>query len=139
MDKAVLQGVEGEVSHKLSNTIKLRLGYMYLDAKDDTTGDRLEERPRHQINTGLTYRPSQKWRFNLDAVTLKDYLTQEEPRNMSNPAVVSQSYTMVNFMAQNQMSKNFMLYLGVDNMSNHEDYTHGIIGRTYRTGVQYKF
>lgn len=137
VDKAIIQGVEGEVSHNLTEAVKLRVGYLYLDAKDKERDTRLEGRARHQINFGLTYRPLQSpWNFNLDVVMLRDMLVSEE--SFSN-RYYHKSYHIVNVMAENKMTKDAMLYMGVDNLTNYTDYDHGNVGRLYRCGVQYKF
>lgn len=140
VEKATLQGFEGEVSHKLNNAVKLRMGYMYLDAKNDITNARLEDRPRQQINFGITYQPVQSsWNLNLDAVTLIDYLTKETPKVSNSSTKVSQSYSMINFMAEKKLNENALFYVGMDNLTDRTDYNHGILGRIYRGGIQYKF
>ena len=140
IDKATLQGAESEVSHQLNDATKLRLGYTYLDARNDTAGSRLLDRPRHQLNLGVSYQPPQSdWTLDLNVVTLKDYITKVNPKSTTDHTRENQSYSIVNIMAKNQINEHTMLYLGVDNLSDHVDYSHGHVGRVYRTGVQYKF
>lgn len=138
VDKATIQGFEAELSQQLTESVKLRAGYVYLDAKDDDTDSRLTQRARHQLTFGVRYLPPQStWNMSLDVVTLKDFLTNEGSALSGN--LVNQSYSVVNVMAQNNVNKNTMLYLGVDNLTDHIDYNHGNVGRVYRTGIQYKF
>lgn len=138
VNQATIQGVEGEVSHSLSEALQFRFGYLYLDARDKQTDTRLEGRPRHQINVGLTYHPLQSpWNLNLDLVSLCNLLQKEG--TATNPVYNSQSYSMVNFMAEKNVNKDTMLYMGVDNLTDYTDYVHGITGRIYRSGLQYKF
>lgn len=138
IDKATIQGFETELSRQLSDSVKVRAGYVYLDAKDKETNARLAQRARHQLTLGVSYMPPQStWNMNLNVVTLKDYLTNEGSA-ISSP-LTNQSYSVVNLMVQNHISSDKMLYLGIDNLTDHTDYVHGNPGRVYRTGVQYKF
>jgi outer membrane receptor for ferrienterochelin and colicins len=138
VDQATIQGFESEVSHNITDALKLRLGYLYLDAKDKQLDRRLEGRPRHQINVGITYRPlKSSWNINLDLVTLRDMLKKEG--SAANTRYITQSYSIVNMMAEKNMTKDAMFYIGVDNLTDYTDYGHGNVGRVYRSGVQYKF
>ena len=147
--EAAIQGFETEFSRKITDDLSLRLGYVYLDARNKTSDTRLENRPRHQMNVGLTYQPPQSsWLVRLDLVGFKDYWTTVDDIQISEGAVEddqskkkykNESYSIINLMVQNAINKNTMLYVGVDNLSDHIEYNHGFIGRVYRTGVQYKF
>lgn len=140
IDKATIQGFETEYTHSLTDAVKLRMGYTYLDARDDTADTRLLDRARHQLSMGVSYQPPQSaWALNLNMVTLKDYITKVNPISTSELTRENQSYSIVNIMAQNNINAHTMLYLGVDNLTDHVDYSHGNVGRVYRTGVQYKF
>jgi len=55
IDKAILQGVELEGSWQVMNSLKLGFNYTYLDARDDTTDDRLTDKPRHLATAKLDY------------------------------------------------------------------------------------
>lgn len=136
--KATIQGVETELSRQLTDAVKVRAGYVYLDARDEETNQRLTERARHQMTVGVSYMPPQSsWNLDLNVVTLKNYLTHES--KSANSPLMSQSFSIVNIMAQNQLDQDTLLYVGVDNLTDHTDYVHGNAGRVYRTGVQYKF
>lgn len=138
IDKAVIKGFETELSKQVSQAFKISAGYTYLDAKDEEKDTRLTQRAKHQLTVGIHYMPPQSaWNVSLNIVTLKDYLTNEGSALSGD--LVNQSYSMVNIMAQNKVSKDLMLYLGVDNLTDHIDYNHGTVGRVYRSGVQYKF
>lgn len=138
VDQATIQGFEGEVSQKLTEALKLRLGYLYLDARDKQLDMRLEGRARHQINVGLTYHPLRSsWNVNLDLVSLRDILKKEG--SAASFKYITQSYSIVNVMAEKNMTKDAMFYVGVDNLTDYTDYDHSNVGRVYRSGIQYKF
>lgn len=147
--EATIQGFETEFSQKLTNALRLRLGYVYLDARNKTSDTRLEDRPRHQLNVGLTYQePQSSWLVRLDLVGFNDYWTTVDANQISEGAVEddqskkkfqNKSYSIINLMVQNAVSKDTTVYLGVDNLGDHIEYDRGFVGRVYRTGVQYKF
>ena len=55
INKAVLQGVELDAEARLHKYLDIGLNYTYLDARDDTTDDRLAGRPRHLANIKVDF------------------------------------------------------------------------------------
>ncbi len=53
IDSATLQGFECELSRDITQNYSIRIGYSYLDTEDESTGEELENRPRHTVNVRL--------------------------------------------------------------------------------------
>lgn len=143
--KAVLQGVELYGNHQIGNDISLNFGYMYLDASNRTSNLRLTERARHQITLGCSYRPENiyAWDFNLDLITNLDYYcTDHEHTAMGHSVYKNENFTIWNVMTGKNINDDTRIYIGIDNVSNHQNFgsfADGNLGRLYRFGMEYKF
>lgn len=143
--EAVLQGVELYGSHKLGKDIYLNAGYTFLDAKDKTAGTRLEDRAKHQVTFGVSYQPENiyAWDLNFDLVSNINYYCQDTERSvMGNTFYKTKNFTIANIMTSRYLNKDTKIYLGIDNISNHQNfgsYSDGNLGRMYRVGMEYKF
>ena len=75
ISKARTQGIEAEVTHKVSRDFTVKAGYTYLDAFDRQTGKRLEGRGRHMLNLTMSYSdPKNGWRATLWGDYTRNYL-----------------------------------------------------------------
>ena len=143
--EAVLHGVELYGSHKLGKDIYLNAGYTFLDAKDKTAGTRLEDRAKHQVTFGVSYQPENiyAWDLNFDLVSNINYYCQDTERSvMGNTFYKTKNFTIANIMTSRYLNKDTKIYLGIDNISNHQNfgsYSDGNLGRMYRVGMEYKF
>lgn len=143
--EAVLQGVELYGSHKLGKDIYLNAGYTFLDAKDKTAGTRLEDRAKHQVTFGVSYQPENiyAWDLSFDLVSNINYYCQDTERSiMGNTYYKTKDFTIANIMTSRHLNKDTKIYLGIDNISNHQNfgaYSDGNLGRMYRVGMEYKF
>ena len=61
VDRATTRGVETGLSAKLTERVSVRASYTYLEARDDTAGERLIERPRHVLDAGVEDRITRQW------------------------------------------------------------------------------
>lgn len=59
--RATTSGLEFAATGRLTSGVKARLGYTYLDAKDDGNGRRLIRRPRHVLDAELRAQPIKPW------------------------------------------------------------------------------
>lgn len=143
--EATLQGVELYGSHKLAKDIFLNAGYTFLDAKDKTAGTRLTDRAKHQVTFGVSYQPENiyAWDLSFDLVSNIDYYCQDNERSsMGNTVYMTKDFTIANIMTSKHLNKDTKIYLGIDNISNHQNfgaYSDGNLGRMYRVGMEYKF
>lgn len=143
--KATLQGIELYGSYKIAKDLFLNAGYTYLDAEDETERKRLTDRPRHQATFGVSYQPPNMyaWDCSIDLVANFDYYYRDSERStMGNSFYSTKDFTIVNIMTQKKLTEDLKLYLGIDNIGNHQNfgaYADGNLGRVYRIGLQQKF
>lgn len=143
--EATLQGVELYGSHRLGKNIYLNAGYTFLDAKDKTNGTRLKDRAKHQVTFGVSYQPENiyAWDLSFDLVSnIGYYFNNGDKSTMGNFVYETKDFTIANIMASRHLNKDTKIYLGVDNISNHQNfgpYSDGNLGRMYRVGMEYKF
>lgn len=143
--EATLQGVELYGSHRLGKNIYLNAGYTFLDAKDKTNGTRLKDRAKHQVIFGVSYQPENiyAWDLSFDLVSnIGYYFNNGDKSTMGNFVYETKDFTIANIMASRHLNKDTKIYLGIDNISNHQNfgnYADGNLGRLYRVGMEYKF
>ena len=143
--EATMQGAELSASHKLAKDIYLNLGYTFLDAKDKTEGTRLIDTSRHQLTFGVSYQPENiyAWDVSFDLVSNLNYYYRDNERStMKDPVYDSKNFTIANIMTSKYINKDTKIYLGIDNISNHQNFglfADGNLGRLYRVGMEYKF
>lgn len=143
--ETTLQGVELYGSHRLGKNIYLNAGYTFLDAKDKTNGTRLKDRAKHQVTFGVSYQPENiyAWDLSFDLVSnLGYYFNNGDKSTMGNFVYETKDFTIANIMASRHLNKDTKIYLGIDNISNHQNfgpYSDGNLGRLYRVGMEYKF
>ncbi len=143
--EATLQGVELYGSHRLGKDIYLNAGYTFLDAKDKTAGTRLKDRAKHQVTFGVSYQPENiyAWDLSFDLVSnIGYYFNNGDKSTMGNFVYETKDFTIANIMASRHLNKDTKIYLGIDNISNHQNfgpYSDGNLGRLYRVGMEYKF
>lgn len=143
--KATLQGVELYGSHKLAKDLYLNAGYTFLDAKNKTENKRLTDRAKHQVTFGVSYEPENiyAWDCRFDIVSNFDYyFNNGDKGSMGNFVYETKDFTIANIMASKHINKDTKVYLGIDNISNHQNfgpYADGNLGRVYRVGMEYKF
>ena len=117
IDNAVMDGVEGEYSYRFNKHWDAKVNLTYLDARDKETNARISENARMNGLVQISW---------TDA--------KENPKNYT--------YSTTNFVVTKDISKSTQIYAGVDNIfdktfSDDDDYS--IYGRTWRTGVTFKF
>jgi len=148
IDKAILQGIEIEGNWQATEELRLGLGYTYLDAKDDTTDERLTEKPKHLVNFKLDY-DYKPWDllFNLRTRYMGDYGYivggRGRPEQFKNDSEFVTSIKLTK-----GLTDNFDVYIGVDDLfDNYASYYEataddGILerpGAFYYTGVKMQF
>ena len=143
--EALLQGVELYGSHRIGKDIYLNAGYTFLDAKDKTAGTRLKDRAKHQVTFGVSYQPENiyAWDMSFDLVSnINYYFNNGDKSTMGNFVYETKDFTIANIMTSRHLNKDTKIYLGIDNISNHQNfgpYSDGSLGRMYRVGMEYKF
>lgn len=117
---ARVQGIEIRGGYRLLSNLRLNAAATLLDAKDTTTGKRLEFTPRHIYALDVEWKPQPGLRLNAALQHTGDqfYIDTSTPGALS-PATAS-AYTTVNLRASWQPAtlRNTELFAGVDNLFN---------------------
>lgn len=117
---ARIQGLELRGGYRLTPTLRLNAAATALDAKDTTTGNRLEFTPRQLFALGMEWKPQPGLRLNVAMQYTGDqyYIDASTPGKLS-PAT-AKAYTTVNLRANWQPAnfRNTEFFVGVDNLFN---------------------
>lgn len=132
--KATLQGLEAELSYPMGKHWNLSANYMALDAVNDTTGNRLFNRPRQKLSARLAYDTKKDWVFNLWAEAYGDYLHEASPG-----IGVNKSYMLWNLSGEKKIGRNTSLVLGLNNLLNYQDDDLGLSGIYIHGGIRARF
>ena len=137
--KAKIQGVELSVGHKLSDRITVKGTYNHIDAKDMTTGERLDNRP-HSISTlQIMYDDHQPDGYSAvlwDSFTHKYSFTAAQARGTSMHN--EYSFNTLNFSVNKKWNNGLSAYVGIDNLLNRQVPDLYIDGRMFRVGMEMK-
>jgi len=132
VNSASMQGFECELSQDIAQDYNIRIGYHYLDTEDDSTGQELENRPKHTVNVRLN--AALPW--DLHATAGANYTGKQ----------IDDEEKCDDFIVFNaQVSKTFYdritLRLGVDNISDEDlnNKPYDIEGRMFYAGINFKF
>lgn len=127
IDEARLQGLEAGLDWQVRSDLGLGLDYMYLDARDETTDARLEDRPRHRILAKLDY-DYQPWGVQL---TLAGRYNLGELSSLSDE---EESYGTWDLHLAKTLTDQLDLRLGVENLLDARDDDLLITGRYLYVG-----
>jgi outer membrane receptor for ferrienterochelin and colicins len=133
INKAEIQGIELEAKYDLMENFSIKGSYIYLDAKDKKTGERLEARPRNRAILNTSY-SDKDYGFRADfwLEYTGGYLI--EPKK-------EESYTLCHLGLAKDLTKNLEIYVNVDNIFDKkvEDLEIPIIGINYFGGIRMRF
>ncbi len=128
--KTTLQGIELEAKQTLGNGFSVRGLYTYLDARDDRTGARLEERPYHKASLQLSYDDMKNgWNATLWNDWTSGYYSSSK----------NHSINIMNLVINKKINSNFSAYFGIDNILEAENEAFPYDGRVWRGGVHMTF
>lgn len=134
INRAVMEGLEAEAGYNFDKHWSAKANYTYLDARDGNSHARLTNRA---FNTGTVELAWTDARQNPWTATLYNQWYQ----NYLDGNHHSHSYSTTNFVVTKTIGKLYA-YAGVDNVFDKtfgEDSELQIYGRTWRTGVEWKF
>jgi vitamin B12 transporter len=72
VDRATTRGIELSANARLCSVATARIGYTYLDAKDDVSDIRLIRRPRHALDGGIDTQITKQWTVGAGAHLVAD-------------------------------------------------------------------
>lgn len=156
--KAEITGVEAEVKQKLGNHWTIKLGYTWLHAINKSDADmprQLLDKPVHKVDIGLSYHneksgwSGQLWGdyyiHMLDSNSLADStnywpdIFQGEGAIYRKPVYEKKTFALWNVMVQKKLSKDALIYAGINNIFNHRDDDRATQQRVYRFGINMKW
>ena len=167
--RARINGVELEVKQRLNDHAKLKVGYTYLNAVNQTNPDmpkQLLDKPTHKLDLGLELEDKTSgWSGNiwtdyyygmLDSNSVAgggNYITSQiDPANNDKSIITyefntkktadmykKKTYGIWNMIVQKKIDKDSLVYFGVNNLFNHRDDDRALQGRQFRFGMNLKF
>ncbi len=111
--KARTQGVELNGSYQPIDLIKITFGYSYLDAKNLTTGSRLDNRSQHQTKIQIQLFPFE----GMDVGLNTRFYSKQVSYDSDLIKFTTPAYTTFDMKATYQFTDRFSLYGGVDNLT----------------------
>ncbi len=134
IDKATLQGVEAELSYPLSDTLSWSANYTNLDATNEKDNSRLTNRARHKLASRLAYNDNDSFRANLWCEFYGDFLYDAGDKVTKN-----KSYALWNVNMEKELTKNYTLSVGVENLLNKKDEDLSLQGAFVHSEIRLKF
>jgi vitamin B12 transporter len=136
VDRATTRGVELEANAKLCSVATARVGYTYLDAKDDVTDARLIRRPRHTLDGGLEAQVTKQWLMGAGAHLVADRVdgaSSLEPLGGYTTVRLYSSYALrpdliLNVRAENVLNRSYQEVAG-----------YPALPRAFYGGVEWRF
>ncbi|CAA0081896.1 Colicin I receptor [BD1-7 clade bacterium] len=146
--KARTQGVEVSAQYWPVDSLSLRLGYQYLDAKNQSSGYALNNRPRNQITASVDYQTP----FGMDLILINRWFDEQPNYELNSDTgalvrkFITPSYTALDLKVNQDVGAGVSLYGGVDNILDAQrnfDFEQldqrPITGRLFYVGFQYDF
>ena len=115
IDEALTQGIETEASLGLTEVFSFSLNHTYMKAENESTGQRLPERPKNSANVRLNMNLAQRA---LNAAIRMEYIgTQVQYGQLGNQINIPH-YTLWHFNISKQFAGKYRVTAGVDNIGN---------------------
>lgn len=132
IDRTSSEGIEFEVKHNLGNGFMLSGNYNWLDAKDESTGERLSYSARNTYVAKLQWtEPVHKeWSVTAWNKWYTDYHDGSTDSNSGNT---------FNFVVNKRWGDKYRVFAGIDNVFNKEISELSYYGRLWRVGAEMKF
>lgn len=112
ISKAIIRGAEAEFTRMISPTLDWTNSYTYLEAVNGVTQQRLPNRARHMLTSGLTYHNNKDFTASFQGQLLESYLASPGGEK---------SYVLWNLAMSKKLSSQYTVVLGVDNLFNKQD------------------
>ncbi|MBE2213697.1 MAG: TonB-dependent receptor [Opitutaceae bacterium] len=106
--RARTEGVETSIDARITASVKARLGYTYLDARNETDDVRLVRRPRHVLDAEVTTRPASAWTIGAGLHLVAD--------RVESGGTELEDYTTVRLFTSYRAAEDILLKLRVENL-----------------------
>lgn len=134
VNEATIRGVETGLSYRLTDALRLKADYTYLDTENKLTGERLQRRPQDKAGVGAAY-SGESLSLSADALYVGERFDAAVQRDLD-------SYYTVNLGGGFKLTENFSLTARVENLldDKHEEAGgYGTPGRAFYGGVKATF
>lgn len=138
IDEASYEGVEFEIKHDLGNGFVVSGNYDYLDAYDETTGERLEYSARNTYMLKLSWTEPVKKEWNITAWN-KWYSDYRYSSSSMNSGLTNGSINTFNIVVNKRWGDKYRAFVGVDNLFNKELEDMNYYGRMWYCGAEMTF
>lgn len=105
--RATTEGIETAVSARITGAVKARVGYTYLEARNESDDVRLVRRPRHAADAEVTARVASPWVVGLGVHVIADRV---------DASGALEDYTTVRLFTSYRASENILLKLRAENL-----------------------
>ncbi len=112
ISKATIRGAEAEFTRTISPALDWTSSYTYLEAVNGVTQQRLPNRARHMLTSGLQYHNNKDFSASFQGQLLESYLASPGGEK---------SYVLWNLAMSKKLSSQYTLVVGVDNLFNKQD------------------
>lgn len=134
--RVTYQGLEGLLEWELRSGLKLKCGCIFLNAVNESTGNRLPGKPRNQFNTDIMWSPTPKFSLAFNTNAFSKQFTRADNREEA------QGYVTVDMRSEYKLGKGVSLFTEMKNLMNRK-YLYGdgypAPFFTWISGVSYKF
>lgn len=130
ISKASIKGLEAEYTQALSGRLSWTNSYTYLDAVNSVTHERLQNRARQVLTSGLSYHNPQGFTASLQTQTFGSYLASPGGEK---------SYSVWNVAMSQKLSDHHTLRIGIDNIFNKTDEDIPLLSTYVHGSIQYSF
>lgn len=143
IDKASIDGVELELGRKLNDNWTVKLTSNWLDAKNETTDEWLDDRAENMSTLQLIYDDNDP--YGISATLWNQWATNyhySETIGMGDNAVTNYydtNFSTLNFVINKKFGEGNRVYAGVDNIFNEKDDNINLDGRIWRAGAEWTF
>lgn len=138
IEDAVTQGVEAEVTFKLTDNIKLNASSTYIDSENESTDEELLEVPEWKHSLKLSFDNNcRDFHMNIRMNHIGEQLFA--PKLEDSPGQDKGAYTLFHVYASKKIRENMEFYGGVNNIFNEKPDYDGAEAAYYYCGVNLEF
>ncbi len=136
VSQAVFKGWEFDVSKAVTDTIDLSFNATFIDATNEVTGEKLQNRPDRNMNLALDWRPNNSAKYYARIRHIGQIETWSAP---------SPGYEVIDLGGSMQLNEALTLRGGINNLTDErldlsdDYYEQVLLGRSFFLSAQYQF
>ena len=137
-DEAELQGIEISGNYDVNDQIKLNANYTFSESeitKGVNSGEPLNNYPKHMLNLGLDYQPTDSIKSWVKA-RYRGKTLEDGSSNIPAYTIIDSG---INYDINQELALNFGIYNLADKKITYEKYNKILDGRKYAIGIRYNF